>query len=237
MGCFAMTDETISELYALAREAFASGQKRFQFQAYPFRMTAENLAKFRSDPNTTFWKNLKEGSDYFDVTGEEPRVGVCGNRYTFGGAEVAANASAPAISLGVAAKQATDDHHMIKVASNGVLPIHLIYMNGGQNSVFRQAPLADAQADDVSRSYSAEKYKYRELGAVSRPEALVRYPQEVPAVFYLSAGNDMDLGRESQAVSISQGPLTPSHLCAENFESKHLVVLNTNKKTSVFDFI
>ena len=39
-GCFAMTDESIAEIYAIAREAFAGGQRGFQFQSYPFRMTA-----------------------------------------------------------------------------------------------------------------------------------------------------------------------------------------------------
>jgi murein L,D-transpeptidase YafK len=34
---------------------------------YPFRMTASNIAKFRNDPNAPFWKNLKEGSDYFET--------------------------------------------------------------------------------------------------------------------------------------------------------------------------
>ena len=63
-GCFAMTDESIAEIYAIAREAFAGGQRAFQFQSYPFRMTAQNVTKFRNDPNTPFWKNLKEGSDY-----------------------------------------------------------------------------------------------------------------------------------------------------------------------------
>ena len=205
MGCFAMTDETISELYALAREAFASGQKGFQFQAYPFRMTAQNFAKFRNDPNMPFWKNLKEGSDYFDVTGEEPRVGVCGKRYTFGGAEVATNACAPAISLAVAAKQATDDRRTMELASKGVLPIRLIYKDGGQNSVFRQAPVADAEVDDASRSYSAKEYKYRELGSVSRSEALVGYPQEVSVLSPSPAKNGIDLGRESQAGTIRKG--------------------------------
>ena len=64
-GCFAMTDASMSEIYALAREAFSGGQRAFQFQSYPFRMTAANIAKFRNDPNAPFWKNLKEGSDYF----------------------------------------------------------------------------------------------------------------------------------------------------------------------------
>ena len=39
-GCYAMTDAQIEEVYALARDAFAGGQKAFQFQAFPFRMTA-----------------------------------------------------------------------------------------------------------------------------------------------------------------------------------------------------
>ncbi|MGH2266653.1 hypothetical protein ACQ1Z3_16290, partial [Enterococcus faecalis] len=62
-----MTDEAMSEVYALAREAFASGQRSFQFQSYPFRMTAENLTKHRADPHLAFWKNLKDGSDIFEV--------------------------------------------------------------------------------------------------------------------------------------------------------------------------
>src|SRR5690349_6116914 len=65
-GCYAMTDEAIAEIYAIAREAFAGGQRSFQFQAYPFRMTAENMAKYRSDPNIAFWKILKKGSDRFE---------------------------------------------------------------------------------------------------------------------------------------------------------------------------
>src|SRR3954463_16557559 len=68
-GCFAMTDKGIAEIYALAREAFASAQQAFQFQAYPFRMTAENMAKHRLDPNIGFWRQLKEGADRFEATG------------------------------------------------------------------------------------------------------------------------------------------------------------------------
>ncbi|MGB8578971.1 MAG: murein L,D-transpeptidase family protein, partial [Pseudolabrys sp.] len=46
-GCYAMTDEQIQEIYALARESFFGGQKAFQLQAYPFRLTALNMAKHR----------------------------------------------------------------------------------------------------------------------------------------------------------------------------------------------
>jgi hypothetical protein len=78
-----MTDEQISEIYALGRDAFFGGQKSFQVQAYPFHMTAENLAKHRNSPHLAFWKMLKEGSDHFEVTRAEPRVNVCEKRYVF----------------------------------------------------------------------------------------------------------------------------------------------------------
>src|SRR3974377_2473905 len=47
-GCYAMTDEQIAEIYALAREDFFGGQKSFQVQAYPFRMTPQNIAPHRT---------------------------------------------------------------------------------------------------------------------------------------------------------------------------------------------
>ena len=82
-GCYAMTDEQIQEIYALARESFFGGQKSFQLQAYPFRMTALNMAKHRNNPNFAFWKMLKEGYDHFDATHQEPKVAVCERHYVF----------------------------------------------------------------------------------------------------------------------------------------------------------
>ena len=93
-GCYAMTDEQIQEIYALARESFFGGQKAFQLQAYPFRMTALNMAKHRNNPNFAFWKMLKEGYDHFNATHQEPKVAVCEKRYVFDAAEPA-NASKP----------------------------------------------------------------------------------------------------------------------------------------------
>src|SRR5215207_3261231 len=107
-GCYAMTDEAIAEVYAIARDAFAGGQRGFQFQAYPFRMTAENLAKHRADPHMAFWRNLKEGSDQFEVLREEPRVSVAGLRYDFG-------AENPA----VAQKRAQDEQKVAELVGAG----------------------------------------------------------------------------------------------------------------------
>ncbi len=83
IGCYAMTDEQIGEIYSLAREALLDGQESFQIQAYPFRMTPENLAKHRTNPNMAFWKMIKIGNDHFEATRLEPKVEVCNRRYVF----------------------------------------------------------------------------------------------------------------------------------------------------------
>jgi murein L,D-transpeptidase YafK len=90
-GCYAMTDEQISEIYALARESFFGGQRSFQVQAYPFRMTPLNMARHRNNPNMAFWKMLKVGNDHFEITRLEPKVDFCEKRYVFD-AEAPANA-------------------------------------------------------------------------------------------------------------------------------------------------
>ncbi|MGH6862382.1 MAG: L,D-transpeptidase family protein, partial [Phyllobacterium sp.] len=50
-GCYSMTDAQVAQIYAFAREAFKGGQESIQLQAYPFRMTAANMARYRDDPN------------------------------------------------------------------------------------------------------------------------------------------------------------------------------------------
>ncbi len=82
-GCYAMEDQQIQEIYALAREAFLGGQQGFQVQALPFRMTPENMARHADSENVEFWEMLKEGTDHFEVSGQVPKIDVCGRRYVF----------------------------------------------------------------------------------------------------------------------------------------------------------
>jgi murein L,D-transpeptidase YafK len=82
-GCYAMTDEQISEIYSLARDSFLGGRPSFQVQAYPFRMTPANLARHRNNPSLAFWKMLKIGNDHFETTHLEPKVDVCNRLYVF----------------------------------------------------------------------------------------------------------------------------------------------------------
>ncbi len=82
-GCYSLTDAQVQEVYAFARDAFAGGQQSFQFQAFPFRMTPANMARYKDDPNFGFWKMLKEGYDHFEITKVPPKVDVCEKRYVF----------------------------------------------------------------------------------------------------------------------------------------------------------
>ncbi len=144
-GCFSMTDEQINDIYAIARDAFRGGQREIQLQSYPFHMTAENLAKYRLDPNIDFWKELKNGSDHFEVTKTEPSVVVCGKHYVFDAnvsGSVSATASCPAlhrdesVEAAVAEKESDDNSKVAELVAKGVKPIRTVYADGGQNPVF-----------------------------------------------------------------------------------------------------
>jgi murein L,D-transpeptidase YafK len=94
-GCYAMTDEQITEIYSLARDSFL-GRPSFQVQAYPFRLTPANLARHRTSPHMSFWKMLKIGNDHFEATHLEPKVDVCDRRYVFD-AHQSLNSSSPLV--------------------------------------------------------------------------------------------------------------------------------------------
>jgi murein L,D-transpeptidase YafK len=82
-GCYAITDEHIEELFALAREAFLYGQKEFPVHAFPFRMTDYNMLKYVGHAYASYWFNLKQGYDYFEQFRQPPTVGVKDQRYVF----------------------------------------------------------------------------------------------------------------------------------------------------------
>jgi murein L,D-transpeptidase YafK len=96
VGCFAMTDRGIEEIYGFVEAALKAGQRDIAVHIFPFRMTDANIARetgggwlaFVGGPNYTqwsaFWRNLKEGYDLFEQTGEPPTAFACGDHYEFG---------------------------------------------------------------------------------------------------------------------------------------------------------
>ena len=82
-GCYALTNEDIAEIYAMARESFAGGNTQIQLQLLPFRMTPKNLAAVADNPNMSFWNTIKEGYDRFEISKRPPVWDVCDNHYVF----------------------------------------------------------------------------------------------------------------------------------------------------------
>ena len=81
VGCFAMTNTVIAEIYDLAERALKSGQDRVQVHVFPFRMTDGNMQGHAKSEWLPFWTNLKEGYDAFEQTKLPPQVGICEKRY------------------------------------------------------------------------------------------------------------------------------------------------------------
>ncbi|MDB5558506.1 MAG: hypothetical protein JWQ36_1440 [Enterovirga sp.] len=160
MGCFAMTDAQVGEIFALAREAFAGGQTAFQFQAYPFRMTAQNMARHRTDPNIGFWRMLKEGYDRFEATGEEPAVSVAGGKYVFGPSKN------PAREALAQARLSQEKDKTEALIAEGIAAVRTTYSDGGTHPAFASLARVSSPA----------------LGMVSRPEALAFAGREVTVI-------------------------------------------------------
>jgi murein L,D-transpeptidase YafK len=151
-GCYAMTDEQISEIYSLARDSFLGGRPSFQVQAYPFRLTPANLARHRNSPNLAFWKMLKIGNDHFETTHLEPKVDVCNRIYVFD-AQPAPNSPNPLVFIPTdkcpafvvnpkiarraLEKQRTDELEYAQLVKDNV-PAAPIYsgLDGGMNKAF-----------------------------------------------------------------------------------------------------
>lgn len=81
IGCYAMTDEKIEEIYALVEGALQKGQAYVQVHAFPFRMTDENMALYSESEWYDFWTNLKEGYEYFELEKLPPHIAVENKRY------------------------------------------------------------------------------------------------------------------------------------------------------------
>ena len=84
IGCYAITDESVDEVYAVLEAALGRGQPAVDVHVFPFRLTATALAREGSSAWLGFWRNLKEGHDLFEAQKVPPRVAACRGAYVFG---------------------------------------------------------------------------------------------------------------------------------------------------------
>lgn len=101
IGCFAMTNKGIEEIYGYVAAAIRNGQREVPVHIFPFRMSDSAIARettgggiaslFTRDSEPTgatsqwgdFWRDLKKGYDLFERTGEPPLAYACKGRYAF----------------------------------------------------------------------------------------------------------------------------------------------------------
>lgn len=81
IGCYAMTDEAIEEIWTLMQAAMDAGQTSVPVHIFPFPMTAANLQRHAGDPNAAFWRSLAPAWADFEDTGHVPAVRVSGGEY------------------------------------------------------------------------------------------------------------------------------------------------------------
>jgi murein L,D-transpeptidase YafK len=83
IGCYAVTDGVVDEVWRFVTAALDNGQKRIPVHAFPFRMTDRNVRLHQGDKWSGFWETLKTGSDLFERDLVPPVVSVCEGRYVF----------------------------------------------------------------------------------------------------------------------------------------------------------
>jgi murein L,D-transpeptidase YafK len=81
IGCYAMTNPVIDEIWRLVTAALRGGQARFPVHVFPFRMTGWNMALHAGREWDGFWGDLKVGYDLFEETRVPPLISVCDRRY------------------------------------------------------------------------------------------------------------------------------------------------------------
>lgn len=81
IGCYAMGDDNIEEIYAMAVAAFKKGQPFFRVHVFPFELDDETLNQYQDHKWYAFWKDLKPGYDYFNQHKNPPNIVVKNKRY------------------------------------------------------------------------------------------------------------------------------------------------------------
>jgi murein L,D-transpeptidase YafK len=81
VGCYAMGDAAIEQIYTLVAAALAQGQKSVPVHIFPFRMEGDWAATYADHEWLPFWQELEPAYRDFAAGGLPPQVRVQGKRY------------------------------------------------------------------------------------------------------------------------------------------------------------
>lgn len=85
IGCYAMTDPAIEEIYVLVEAALFAGQDYVPVHAFPFRMTQERLDRAQGHQWHGFWADIAGAYQSFEVKKKVPQVKTTGRHYQIAG--------------------------------------------------------------------------------------------------------------------------------------------------------
>jgi murein L,D-transpeptidase YafK len=81
IGCYAMGDDAIEEIWTLCVRALEGGQPFFRVHCFPFPLTAANLEKHKESRWIGFWRELQPVYEHFEKNRIPPNVEVKDGRY------------------------------------------------------------------------------------------------------------------------------------------------------------
>ena len=81
IGCYAMTDAKIEEIYTLAETALRAGQAHIAVHAFPFELGEAALAEQSAHRWFPFWRDLQPIYSAFESSKRVPKVAVDDMRY------------------------------------------------------------------------------------------------------------------------------------------------------------
>ena len=81
IGCYAVTNPVIDEIWQLITAAYDAGQPRFHAHVLPFRPNGWNWRLHGGGQWHGFWADLEKGYKLFEETRLPPLVRVCKGRY------------------------------------------------------------------------------------------------------------------------------------------------------------
>ncbi|MEQ1770134.1 MAG: 2-dehydro-3-deoxyphosphooctonate aldolase [Devosia sp.] len=84
IGCYAITDAAVDEVYAVIEAALNNGQDEVDVAAFPFALSEGALVAHAGGVWDGFWRNLKQGFDLFEQERKPPKVAACNGVYRFG---------------------------------------------------------------------------------------------------------------------------------------------------------
>lgn len=83
IGCYAMTDPLIEDIYTLVYKTFEAGHTVIPLHIFPFKPDAGHMKRYARFNELSYWKNIKAGYDLFERKHIPPAVSVVNKQYAF----------------------------------------------------------------------------------------------------------------------------------------------------------